>query len=196
MTGEVRLSQPADTHDAGPIEIRDSRTFYASWGALTGLLAALSIAGGSPLGLLVFGSHAVWSVSRLLNRRVRLRITEAGIENRTSLFSPGLIAWDEVRDVRPAKWGLIDIDLVDEGGFLDRLGSGPQFAALKLHIYGFGPAAIRAWGLGSSRRELLDALEWAMDSFVLSKVRSGRALGPVVEDPKPGGGRERRALFR
>ena len=198
ITVEVRLSRPADAHHADPVEIRDSRIFFASWGILTGSLAALSVVswGLGPFGLVVFGTHAVWSLTRLLSRRVRVRITQEGVVDENYWLSPGLITWDEILDVRPTKWGLIEIDLADEDAFLERRSTLAQLAIFKQQLYGLGPAVIVPWSLRGTRRELLDALETAMDTFALSKVRNGEALGPGVEDLQPTGGREKGALFR
>jgi len=74
------VSHPADVDDTGPVEISDSRIFYASRGVLTWSLAVLSVAWwGLPVGLVVFGTHALWSFWRLFSRRVPLRITKEGV---------------------------------------------------------------------------------------------------------------------
>ena len=86
------MSESVDTHSEDPIEIRDSRAFYAFWGDLALLLAAVS--------------GASW-------------------------------AW------------------------------GP-----------FGPAVIVSWGLEGSRREIIEMLDTAMDSYALSVIRQGAALEP------------------
>ena len=193
---EVRVSESVDTHSEDPIEIRDSRVFYALWGDLALLLAAVSAASWAwgPFGLLglvglgVFGTHSLWAFQRLFHRRVRLRITEEGVVDENFWYSPGLIKWDEILDVRVTRWGRIEIDLVDENEFLARL-SGPhqlgrvkQLAqsarAIHMVLLGFGPAAIASWGLEGSRAEIVEMLEAGMDRYALSVVREGDALEP------------------
>ena len=178
--------------DAGPIEIRDSRVFYGLWVALSWSLATLCLAAGGPglIGFIVFGVHALWSSSRLILQQAPLLITEEGVVGVVHGLAPGLVSWgglitwDEILDVRKCKWGLIEIQLADEEAFLERQSALVGLSALKLRIAGLGPAVIAPWGLEGSRREVLDVLETAMDSFALSNIRDGGALGSgVKEDP-------------
>ena len=190
------MSEPFDAYPTSPIEIRDSRAFYALWAEVAGSLAVLSAASWiwGPVGLAglvglgVFGAHAVWALRRLFGRRVRLRITEEGIVDENFWYSPGLIKWDEVLDVRATRWGRIEIDLLDENAFLARLSGPHQVGRIKqlarsaraIHtvLLGFGPASIFSWGLEASRGEIIEALEAGMDSYALSVVRQGHALAP------------------
>ena len=158
-------------------EISDSRLFY---GIYTAVLAALGIAtipmGYGLLGGLFFGGYAAWTLWRLIDKRPRLFITDEGIVDRTYLWSPGLIRWDEILDFRPARWGLISVRLRDEQAFWDRLPLFAKFAAGKAQLHGLGPAFIVGWALEASRSELLDALESGADAHALRAVKAAAAL--------------------
>ena len=172
------MSESLDAQATDPIEIRDSRPFWAFCGALMGSLATLSAVawGWGPFGLVVFGTHTVRTFARLLSRRTRLRITDEGIVDENFWYSPGLIKWDEILDVSAARWGAIEIDLLDANAFLARLSGLAQLYRVKLWLKGFGPAVIIPWGLEGSRRELIEILETGMDSYALSVVRRGASL--------------------
>ncbi len=181
------MSEPFDdAAPADPIEIRDSRAFYALWAELAGSLAVLSGAawawgpGGFAglVGLGVFGANTVWSCLRLFRRRVRLRITEEGIVDENFWYSPGLIKWDEILDVRESRWGYIEVDLADKPAYFRRLSGLAQTVRAYQRLWGFGPAAISSWGLEASRGEIIEALETGMDSYALSMVRQVDALEP------------------
>ncbi len=181
------MSEPFDdAAPADPIEIRDSRAFYALWAELAGSLAVLSGAAwawgpvgfAGLVGLGVFGANTVWSCLRLFRRRVRLRITEGGIVDENFWYSPGLIKWDEILDVRATRWGYIKIDLADEKAYFERLSGLAEVAHAYQKLWGLGPAAIFSWGLEASRGEIIEALETGMDSYALSVVRQGDALEP------------------
>ena len=171
------MSESLDAQATAPIEIRDSRTFWAFYCALAGSLAALSEGWGwGPVGLLVSGTHTAYSLVRLLSRRTRLRITDEGIVDEIFWYSPGLIKWDEILDVRAARWGAIEVDLLYANAFLARLSDLAQLRRIKQRLMGFGPAVIFPWGLGGPRRELIEMLETGMDSYALSVVRRAKPL--------------------
>ncbi len=114
-------------------EFRDSRLFFAAYSGATSALAWISTVawGWGPFGLIVFGVHAIWSAQRLLTRRPRLSITRDGILNNNFWYSPGLIPWANIRDVRRTPLGIIKVDLVDSAAFLDRLPPLSMLAAFK-----------------------------------------------------------------
>ena len=93
----------SETRDLGGVEIYDSKVFYASWFAGMAFLAVASLAlpGVGPVGLVVFGSHAVWADTRLESPRPRIRVTPEGLIDENFWYSPGLIRWGEILDVRP-----------------------------------------------------------------------------------------------
>ncbi len=181
------MSVPSDSPATGPIEIRDSRTFWALCSALMGSLTALSAAsgGGGWVGLWLFGTRTIYTFVRLLGRRIRLRITEEGIVDQNFWYSPGLITWSEMLDVRATRWRTIEIDLVDEEAFLARLSVLARLYRIKLQLRGLGPTLIVPWGLECTRRELIEMLETGMDSYALSAVRAGDPL-PCRSPPVAG----------
>jgi hypothetical protein len=158
--------------------------FYAISGEVAGSLAVLSAiswawgpAGVAGLvGMGVFGINAAWALHRLFRRKARLRITEQGIIDEQFWYSPGLIKWDEILDVRPSRWGYIEIDLADKPAYFRRLSGLAQTVRAYMRLWGFGPAAISSWGLEASRGEIIEALETGMDSYALSMVRQADAL--------------------
>ena len=127
----------------------------------------------------LFGSYSVWSLMRFVRPRVRVRITEDGIVDESFWwYSPGLIRWDEIVDFRTTKWGLVRIDLVDEAAFLERLSGLKQLARIKSMLNGLGPALIVPWALEGSKRDLMETLETALDSYTLAAARRREPLGP------------------
>jgi len=175
-------SEQAEAALAGrpePVEIRDSVWFYASFFVASLLLAIASVvAGGAgPVGAVLFGSYASWSLLRLITRRVRLRITAEGIEDTNHLGAPGLIRWEEILDVERSRWGLIEVRLHDEQAYWQRLSPFGRVAAAKMQLFGHGPAVLNSWGLGASKRDVLEALEAGVDAHVLASARSEKALG-------------------
>lgn len=174
------MTQPSEECSQEPIEFADSRTFYGSWCVLTGSLAALSTVswGWGPFGLIAFGAHAGWALFRLLRRRTRLRVTEDGIVDENFWYSPGLIRWEEIVDVQPTRWGLIDVKLLDEEGFWDRQSALAQVVRMKYLFFGFGAAAIVPWGLTGSRRSIVRAIHERFDAAAIAAMRRERALNP------------------
>jgi len=174
-------SEPSEEHSGEPIEIRDSRPFYGFWCLLTGSLAGLTAFawGWGPIGLLVFGLHSVWSFLRLFSRRARLCITEEGIVDANFWTSPGLIRWEEVLDVQPTRWGLIEVKLLDEQAFWSRQSFWAQLARAKLLLYGYQGTVIVPWGLAGSRRKLVQTLQDGLDAAEIAAMGQAVALKPV-----------------
>ncbi len=180
------MNESLDAPAVDQIEIRDSRLFYAICSEVAGslaLLSAISWAWGPAgvaglVGLGVFGANAAWALTRLFRRKARLRITEQGIIDEQFWYSPGLIKWDEILDVRESRWGYIEIDLADKQAYFRRLSGLAQTVRGYQRLWGFGPAAIHTWGLEASKGEIIEALETGMDSHALSMVRQADALEP------------------
>lgn len=172
------------TADGSRLELRDSKAFWGTVAVATGALALASSGTGlGPFGLVLFGGYATWAVSRLLHRPVRLAVNAQGIVDRTFWFSPGLIPWSEIVDVRPGRFGFIDIELRDEAAFMERLPPLRRLARWKFALYGLGPAAMNPWPLPASRREIVEALESGLDAFILEDVDRIRPLDGLSEAP-------------
>ena len=173
------MNESLDAPAVDQIEIRDSRLFYAICSEVAGslaLLSAISWAWG-PAGVAGLVG-AAWALHRLFHRKARLRITDQGIIDEQFWYSPGLIKWDEILDVRESRWGYIEIDLADKQAYFRRLSGLAQTVRAYQRLWGFGPAAISSWGLEASRGEIIEALETGMDSYALSMVRQADALEP------------------
>lgn len=151
-------------------EIRGSPVFFGLVCLVFGVLAV----GLATMGQVVFSALAVlyagWAGMRLI-RPGKVSVTAAGIVDRTFWYSPGLIPWQEVTDVRAVRWGLIEIDLADEGAFLERLGPLAQMARFKQQLYGFGPALLVPWVLRGTRRSMVDRLQDGLDAFTLAHFK-------------------------
>jgi hypothetical protein len=112
----------------------------------------------------------------LFDQRPRIRITADGIVDENFWYSPGLIPWEEIVDVRATGLGLIEVDLSDASAFLERLSPMRQVARFKMQLLGFGPAVITPWGLDRSGREVVALLQDGLDEHVvLSARREGAA---------------------
>jgi hypothetical protein len=106
-----------------PVEFRDSLPVYLVWLVAMVVLTTCAVAfwpTWGPTPLLAFGSAAVAAALRVLRRRVRLRIAEEGIIDHTGWYSPGLIPWEDVVDVRPGPWGYVQLDLTEASSFWER----------------------------------------------------------------------------
>ncbi len=111
-------------------------------------------------------------------RRVRLRIDEEGVVDRFVWFSPGLIPWRQIIEVRQTRWGLIQVDLRDNAAFYEQLSPLAELQVAKLRLWGLGPAVLRPWSLEASRSRLLQVIEDGMDAYALSELKREKALGP------------------
>lgn len=173
-----------DSH-ASSVAIHDSKGFYACWCIGMAILAGASatLPGVGPYGLVVFGAHAVWALYRLMDRQARIRVTREGIVDENFWYSPGLIPWEEILDVRVTQLGLIEVDLRDESAFWARLSPLRQIARFKHQLFGFGPALITPWGLDGSTGEVVGLLQAGLDDHVLSTARRERRGLPA----NPGG---------
>lgn len=163
-------------------EFKGSRAFFGVLLLGSGVIAAAIAA----LGAVVLSSLAVlyagWAGYRVI-RPGRLCVTEAGIVDETFWYSPGLIPWREVTDVRPTRWGLVEVDLVDESVFLERLGALSRMARFKQQLYGFGPALIVPWVLHGRRRTIVERLQDGLDAYTrIALADNGRA--EELNDPR------------
>ena len=156
------------------IEFRDSQAFYGS--SCVGS-AGLAVYSSEPWMALLLGSYSAWSFLRVVSWRVRVRVTEDGIVDETfGWYSPGLIRWEGIRDVRAGRWGGIEIELKDEKAFFYRLSPPAVLARAISRLFGLGPAVINPLYFKGSRRELLESLEAALDSYTLDAVRQSHTL--------------------
>jgi hypothetical protein len=157
------------------ISFRDSRTFY---GASCVALAAMATMSSPWPWTVLFGAQSLWAFLRFINQRVRLRVTDDGIVDETfSWYSPGLIRWEGIRDVRAGRWGGIEIELKDPKAFYYRLSPPAALSRAISRLFGLGPAVINPSYYKASRRELLESLEAALDSYTLDTVRQSDTLG-------------------
>ncbi|MCG6989136.1 MAG: hypothetical protein LJF06_13285 [Gemmatimonadetes bacterium] len=164
-----------------PVEYRDSLPVYLVWLVAMVVLTVCAVAfwpTWGPTPLLVFGSAAVAAALRVLRRRVRLRITEEGIIDRTGWYSPGLIPWEDVVDVRPGPWGYVQLDLTEASSFWERQTPLRQLHMMSAQLWGLSPATISSLGLAASRRTILRAMEVGMDRHALASLRREAELPP------------------
>ena len=170
------------------IEIHDSRLFLGlySGGMTIAAIAGALLSGWGPVLPIIFGTHALWSLRRLFDRRPRLRVSAEGIRDENFWYSPGLIRWEEIRDVRRTRFGLIEIELRDEGAFLDRLSWLQQLPRLKFAMFGFGPALVTPWGFKGTTREVVTTLQQGLERYLLDSVRSEHSLLSPRATPAPG----------
>lgn len=175
----------AEHDEPGSLTIRDSRAFYAYWCIAMTLLAVATVTGfgWGPFGLVLFGGYALWALTRLLDRRPRIRVTPEGIIDDNFWYSPGLVRWADILDVRMTRLGLIEVDLRDENAFWERLSPLRRLARFKMQLYGFGPALITPWGLEGSGSEIVAHLQAGLDEHVLLAARSERSPSP--SEPAP-----------
>lgn len=183
MATSSPIVEGVDRHEPFPTyEFRGSRLFFAFV-----LLAAGSVAAGvAALGSLVLASigvaYAGWAGYRLISPG-RLCVTGDGIVDETFWYSPGLIPWPEVTDIRPTRWGLVEIDLVDDNVFLERLGPLSRVALFKQQLYGFGPALIVPWVLRGGRSTIVDRLQEGLDAHTLLAFSESLRSDPMVDGP-------------
>jgi len=170
--------------DLSVVEIGDSRTFLfahllGSAALAIGSLALVSLAPAlGVVGSIAFSLHTAWSARRLVAPKVRLRITEEGVLDDVHWYSPGFIPWEEIYNVRKTSYGLIELDLVDDDAFRERLSFFQRMVRLHWGFYGMGPEMVSSWPLASTKNEVFVALESGLEAFTLAAVRQGAALGP------------------
>jgi hypothetical protein len=109
-------------------------------------------------------------------------VNAVGIRDENFWYSPGLIRWDEILDVRPTRFGLIEVELRDEGAFWGRLSPLSQLPRVKLTLLGFGPALITPWGLEGTRRGLVNLLKKELEQNLLESVRREQVAAPRGKD--------------
>lgn len=184
-TTPTRTGGPHDDAGRDAIEVvrYDSRGFFAIYGSTCALLAAgfASLPWGMPLAV-VMGANALWAVMRASYRKARIRIDEDGIVDENFWYSGGFIPWSAVRDVRPTRWGLIQIELFDENEYWDALHPMKAFALLKMQLYGFSPVVVTPWGLQGSRRALVAELQEGLDRWAVEAARRGELAGPTLAE--------------
>lgn len=163
-----------DTHqDAPAVEVLDSMPRYLLLvlACVIGALAVVIMGGPLPVSVML-GGFALWASSRVVHRPARIVLTEEGIVDRTFWYSPGFIPWGEIINIRPARWGRVDIDLRDKASFLERLPPIKKLRRYRWRLYGLGPAALNPLLLGISRRDLVETLQAGLDEYTLAEVRS------------------------
>jgi hypothetical protein len=162
-----------------PVEFRDSWPFYLVLLVAAVALGVCSVAywpRWGPVPLVVFGPGAVGAVLRFLRQRVRLRITEEGIVDRTRWYSPGLIPWEDIVDVRVGPWGLIQLELAEGSSFWERQTPLRQVHMIRTQFWGLSPATIFPLGLSAARRTIVQAIEDGMDRHALQSLRRAAEL--------------------
>jgi hypothetical protein len=164
--------------DPDTLEIYDSRPLFAAYfaGMAMAAVRCALLPGWGPILAIAFGSHALWSLRRLLHRRPRISVSEEGIRDEKFWYSPGLIPWDEVRDVRRTRFGLVELELRDEGAFWNRLSPLRQLPRVKTTLLGFGPALVTPWGLEGSTRRVVSVIQEGLERHLLESVRSEHVL--------------------
>lgn len=160
----------------------DSVLFFGGYAAGMGLLTAGFLAvPGAALVAVVTGMHMVWAVLRLLWRRPRLRVTGEGVVDEHFWYSSGLLPWSAIRDIRPTKWGLIQIELRDEDAYYGALHPLKTLGLLKMRIFGFPPALLTPWALRGSRGEIVSGLKEGLDRWAGQVAARGERAGPTDE---------------
>lgn len=174
MTRPVDFDPPAGGE---VVEFRDSPTSFGVMGLILGVLA-FQASWWPSAGL--FGICSLWLVSRAARRRVRLRITDEGITDETfGWYSPGLIPWEEVREIRYGAWRAVDIELKDEAAFLYRLSPLARLGRIPGRLFGLGSAYLNPLYFRASRRTLHDSLEAGLRAHELESIRRYKALEGV-----------------
>ncbi len=165
------------------IAIYDSRLFFGlySAGMTIAAIPCALLSGFGPVLAIILGTHALWALRRVIDRRPRLRISAEGIRDENFWYSPGMIRWDEILDVRRTRFGLIEVELRDEGAFWNRLSPLRQLPRVKLALFGFGPALITPWGLRGTTREVVGTLQQGLEQHLLDSVRREQAALPESE---------------
>lgn len=164
-----------------PVEFRDSWPFYLIVMVVTVALTVCSVEywpAWGPVPLFVFGAAAVVAALRVFRRHVRLGVTEEGIIDRTRWYSPGLIPWKDIVDVRVGPWGLIQLDLAEGSSFWERQTPLHQLHMLRTQFWGLSPATISPMGLAAPRHAIVRAMEEGMDSYALVSLRRRVELPP------------------
>ena len=175
------MDETSSSAAGSSVEIYDSPLAVLAWLILCVglLLSSTFLWDWGAFGVIIFGTHAVYAGARLLHRPVRLRITEEGIVDRIVWPSAGLIRWEEILELRPTRWGLIEIRLRDPDAFMEQRSTLFQLSRFKVLIRGWSPAVLFSLFLTGSRKHLLEQLESGLDAFTLTAVRQDRVLEAV-----------------
>lgn len=160
----------------------DSVVVFGGYAAGTALLTVGFMAvPGLALVAVVTGMKMVWATLRLLWRRPRLRVTSEGVVDENFWYSSGLLPWSIIRDIRPTKWGLIQIELLDEDAHYELLHPLKRLALLKMRILGLPLGLLMPWGLRGSRGEIVSQLKDGLNRWVVEEAARGEPAGPTRE---------------
>lgn len=98
----------ADTDPFPECEIHGSGLFFGSVGLLAAVAAIACASVGQVFFATIAAGYAGWSGFRLWIRPARVRVTTEGIVDEMFWYSPGLIRWSEIIDVRETRWPRVD----------------------------------------------------------------------------------------
>jgi hypothetical protein len=169
-----------------PVEFRDFKTLHFNYFVICALFSVLGLASGDLFGVIAggfLGTGALWSVGRLLSKRIRIAISRDGILEQNLWYSPGFIPWDQVLGFRERRMGSIEVEIRDHE---EMIGQQPLLRRLQmkwLRFRGYGPVLIIPWGLEGGKTAVLEALQDGLDAYYLDKVRNEKAIGPRSSDP-------------
>ncbi|MBT8397721.1 MAG: hypothetical protein HKO65_05830 [Gemmatimonadetes bacterium] len=161
-----------------PVEFYDAPHFWWGWFLMSVLgIVAFQLSGAlGMMGLIVFAPHAVYSLQRLIRRKVRIRISPKGILEKNFWYSPGFIPWDQVLGVRKSRFGMIEIEVKNPQALLEKQTPLAELVMRRNRFRGMGLVAVLPWGLEATRTELIDAFEHGLGQYALQEVRRGKAL--------------------
>ena len=107
---------------------------------------------------------------------VCIRITAEGIVDENFWYSPGLVRWEQIVEIRSTALGFIEIDLEDDQAFWETLSPLKALARMKMQLLGYGPAFIVGWNLAGSIEDNLEAMRGGLDDFSLRAIQEAIAL--------------------
>jgi hypothetical protein len=171
--------------EAGEPEVvwHDSALFFVGYAAVMGgLTTALMTIPSGVFPATLTGLNMAWAVLRLLWRRPRLRVTDEGVVDENFWYSGGLLPWSSIRDIRPTRWGLIQVELFEEDTYFKCLHPLKALALLKMQLYGFPPVVLIPWGLEGSRRDVVAQLQDGLDQWAVAAAGRGELAGPTVDE--------------
>jgi hypothetical protein len=171
LTSETPIVRPGDVEAFPSSEFRDSRAFFAAYGFVAASVAIGFASAGWALAAALAVGVTGWAGYRMVATPVRVRVSESGVEDHSFWYSPGLIRWSEIVEVREGPWGAIEVDLRDEASFWEKLGPLKAIPRVKMQLfYRLGPAAIIPWSLAGSRAEVVGALQDGLDTHTLRSL--------------------------
>lgn len=149
-------------------------------GSLVGARAGLVIGFlprtvASWLAIAIFAPLGFRAVSRLMDTRPRLVISDDGIVDRTGFLGGELfIPWDQVRDVRPTRSGRIAVELRDPPVVEKQAGPYRRWAMRVSRWMRYAPVEIPAIALEASARNVAAMLSARLDQRQVESVREAR----------------------